>query len=122
MQTSTPSRNDLQGSLHTFGSLLSYLHMCFRSWAEGACCWRSHLCTNARAQCPLLSASQAFAGRWVVEPVAPGVAGGPSLATQLRYEIAVVPHLSIPSALVAHVVRCGLPANLIAIARRAEEV
>ena len=58
----------------------------------------------------------------MVEPVAPGVPGGPSLATLLRYEISVVPKLSIPSALVAHVIRCGLPANLTAIARRAEQV
>ena len=48
--------------------------------------------------------------------------GGGSLSTVLRYEVAVVPHLSIPSAVVAHVVRCGLPANLTAVARRAEEV
>jgi hypothetical protein len=66
--------------------------------------------------------AQEFSGRWVVEPCAPGVPGGPSLATNLRYEIAAVPQLSISSALVAYVLRCGLPANLIAIARRAEQV
>jgi hypothetical protein len=65
---------------------------------------------------------QEFSGRWVVEPCAPGVPGGPSLATNLRYEIAAVPQLSISSALVAYVLRCGLPANLTAIARRAEQV
>ena len=61
---------------------------------------------------------QEFDGRWVVEPGGSGAAP----VTTLRYEIALVPKLSIPSAAIVHVVRSGLPANIKAIARRAEEV
>ena len=42
--------------------------------------------------------------------------------TMLRYEISLVPKISIPSAALVHVVRAGLPANLKAVALRAEEV
>ena len=59
-----------------------------------------------------------FDGRWVVEPGG----SGDTPVTTLRYEIALVPKLSIPSAAIVHVVRSGLPANIKAIARRAEEV
>ena len=52
--------------------------------------------------------------------VEPGGSGN-SPVTTLRYEIALVPKLSIPSAAIVHVVRSGLPANIKAIARRAEE-
>ena len=62
--------------------------------------------------------AQEFDGRWVVEPGGSGDAP----VTTLRYEIALVPKLSIPSAAIVHVVRSGLPANIKAIARRAEEV
>ena len=61
---------------------------------------------------------QEFDGRWVVEPGGSGDAP----VTTLRYEISLVPKLSIPSAALVHVVRSGLPANIKAIARRAEEV
>lgn len=61
-----------------------------------------------------------FSGCWLVSPSPPPAEGGPSLSTILRYDVAVVPHLSVPSALVAHVVRNGLPANLKAIAAEAE--
>jgi len=62
--------------------------------------------------------AQEFDGRWVVEPGG----SGDTPVTTLRYEITLVPKLSIPSAAIVHVVRSGLPANIKAIARRAEEV
>ncbi len=52
--------------------------------------------------------------------VEPGGSGAAPVTT-LRYEIALVPKLSIPSAAIVHIVRSGLPANIKAIARRAEE-
>ena len=61
---------------------------------------------------------QEFSGRWVVEP---GGSGDAPITT-LRYEISLVPKLSIPSAALVYVVRSGLPANMRAVARRAEEV
>lgn len=65
---------------------------------------------------------QEFAGQWVVEPD-PSVRDGRSLgATKLRYEISVVPNWPIPSSVVSHLVKAGLPANITAIAERAEEV
>lgn len=42
--------------------------------------------------------------------------------TKLRYEISVAPKWSIPSTLISQVVKSGLPANICAIAERAEEV
>ena len=65
---------------------------------------------------------QEFSGKWVVEPD-PSVRDGRSLgATKLRYEISVVPKCPIPSSVVSHLVKAGLPANITAIAERAEEV
>lgn len=67
-------------------------------------------------------APQEFSGQWVVEPD-PTVRDGRSLgATKLRYEISVVPTWPIPSSVVSHLVKAGLPANITAIAERAEEV
>lgn len=66
--------------------------------------------------------ARGWSERWCVRCSPAPLEGGGSLSTVLRYEVAVVPHLSIPGAVVAHVVRCGLPANLTAVARRAEEV
>ena len=43
-------------------------------------------------------------------------------ATRLRYEISVVPKWPIPKSVVSHLVKAGLPANITAIAERAEEV
>ena len=43
-------------------------------------------------------------------------------ATRLRYEISVVPKWPIPKPVVSHLVKAGLPANITAIAERAEEV
>lgn len=66
--------------------------------------------------------AQEFSGQWTVEPD-PTVRDGRSLGTtKLRYEISVVPKWSIPSTLVSHIVKAGLPANICAIAERAEEV
>lgn len=65
---------------------------------------------------------QEFSGQWTVEPD-PTVRNGRSLGTtKLRYEISVAPKWSIPSTLVSKVVKSGLPANICAIAERAEEV
>ena len=60
---------------------------------------------------------QEYSGKWTVEadPMA-------SLSTLLRYEITIVPKLSIPSALVSCIVKAGLPANIMALAKRAEQV
>ena len=69
------------------------------------------------ASCP----SQEFSGRWVVEPD-PTVRDGLQFATILRYELSLVPRWPLPSALVTHVVQAGLPANIRAVAWRAEEV
>ena len=58
----------------------------------------------------------------MVEPD-PAVRDGRSLgATRLRYEISVVPRWPIPSSVVSHLVKAGLPANITAIAERGEEV
>ncbi|KAK9837252.1 hypothetical protein WJX81_001866 [Elliptochloris bilobata] len=62
-----------------------------------------------------------FSGRWVVEPD-PGVCDGLQFATILRYELSLVPRWPLPSALVTHVVQAGLPGNIRAVARRAEEL
>ncbi|CAL8464995.1 g4530 [Coccomyxa elongata] len=63
-----------------------------------------------------------FSGQWTVEPD-PTVRDGRSLGTtKLRYEISVAPKWSIPSTLVSQVVKSGLPANICAIAERAEEL
>ncbi len=43
-------------------------------------------------------------------------------ATKLRYEISVVLKWPIPSSVVSHLVKAGLPANITAIAEHAEEV
>lgn len=58
-----------------------------------------------------------YSGKWTVEadPMA-------SLSTLLRYEITIVPKLSIPSALVSCIVKAGLPANIMALAKRAEQL
>jgi ribosome-associated toxin RatA of RatAB toxin-antitoxin module len=60
-----------------------------------------------------------FEGRWVVEPD-PASPGG--LRSLLRYEAAVAPKMSLPATVVGYVVRAGLPANIRAVARRAEKV
>jgi len=41
--------------------------------------------------------------------------------TLLKYEISLEPKLSIPSAIVTCVVKAGLPANMMAMATRAEQ-
>eukprot|EP00884_Botryococcus_braunii_P019796 jgi/Botrbrau1/64/Bobra.0022s0057.1 len=61
-----------------------------------------------------------FTGQWVVEPN-PAVTEA-KMATVLRYEIYIVPKWSIPSTIVTSVVKAGLPANIRAIADRAEQV
>lgn len=60
---------------------------------------------------------QEYSGSWVVEP-------DPSAhtTTLLKYEISLQPKLSIPSAIVTCVVKAGLPANMMAVAKRAEQV
>jgi hypothetical protein len=58
-----------------------------------------------------------LSGRWVVEPDPAAAAGS---ATRLRYDISLKPRLSLPSTIVSYVVRAGLPANIKAIAARAE--
>ena len=62
-------------------------------------------------------ALQEYSGSWVVEP-------DPSAhtTTLLKYEISLQPKLSIPSAIVTCVVKAGLPANMTAMAKRAEQV
>ena len=64
---------------------------------------------------------QEFSGRWVVEPD-PAVRDSLQFATVLRYELSLVPRWPLPPALVTHVVQAGLPANIRAVARRAEQV
>lgn len=60
---------------------------------------------------------QEYSGSWVVE-------SDPSAhtTTLLKYEISLQPKLSIPSAIVTCVVKAGLPANMTAMAKRAEQV
>ena len=62
---------------------------------------------------------RSLAGRWVVTPVE-GTAGGPSLATALRYELTAVPAWRLPPSLVTAVVAAGLPVNVRAVAAAAE--
>lgn len=57
---------------------------------------------------------QELRGRWVVEPC--------GMASMLRYDVTVVPKQAIPFTLVNHVVRAGLPANILAVTQRAEQV
>jgi hypothetical protein len=64
--------------------------------------------------------AQVFSGRWVVEPD-PTVQNGLELAAVLRYELSLLPRWPLPAALVTHVVQAGLPANIRAVARRAEQ-
>lgn len=52
--------------------------------------------------------------------VEPGGSGAAPVTT-LRYEISLVPKFSIPSAALVHVISNGLPANMKAVAHRAEE-
>ena len=66
-------------------------------------------------------AAQQFSGRWILDPD-PSVQNGLSLATVLRYEVSIVPKWSLPSTIITTIVRCGLPANVRAIATRAEQV
>ncbi|DBB03663.1 TPA: hypothetical protein ACH3X3_010990 [Trebouxia sp. C0006] len=58
-----------------------------------------------------------YSGSWVVEPDPAA-----HTTTLLKYEISLEPKLSIPSAIVTCVVKAGLPANMMAMARRAEQV
>ena len=51
------------------------------------------------------------------DPASPG-----GTSTLLRYEVSLAPRLSLPSTIVTYVLRCGLPANINAMARRAEQV
>lgn len=44
------------------------------------------------------------------------------MASMLRYDVTVVPKQAIPFTLVNHVVRAGLPANILAVTQRAEQV
>lgn len=60
-----------------------------------------------------------MSGRWVVEPDPSSAVG---MATLLRFDICVRPKVMLPGAIVSYVVRAGLPANIQAVARRAEEV
>lgn len=60
---------------------------------------------------------QEYSGSWVVEP--DPIA---QTSTLLKYEISLQPKLSIPSAIVTCVVKAGLPANMMAMAKRAEQV
>ncbi|KAL4445809.1 hypothetical protein ABPG77_009008 [Micractinium sp. CCAP 211/92] len=62
---------------------------------------------------------QEMSGRWVVEPDPSSAVG---MATLLRFDICVRPKITLPSAIVSYVVRAGLPANIQAVARRAEEI
>ncbi len=57
----------------------------------------------------------------MVEPD-PAVRDSLQFATVLRYELSLVPRWPLPPALVTHVVQAGLPANIRAVARRAEQV
>ncbi|KAL4859881.1 hypothetical protein ACK3TF_000138 [Chlorella vulgaris] len=60
-----------------------------------------------------------LSGRWVVEPDPSSAA---SMATLLRFDITVQPKIALPSSVVSYVVRAGLPANIQAVCRRAEEI
>lgn len=66
---------------------------------------------------PDMTLLQEYNGSWLVEP-------DPSAPTTtlLKYEISLEPKLSIPSAIVTCVVKAGLPANMMAMAKRAEQV
>ena len=65
---------------------------------------------------------QEFTGQWVVEPAARPANNNQHPASILRYEISIVPKLPVPPSIVSQVVKCGLPANLDAVASRAEQV
>lgn len=66
----------------------------------------------------ILALLQEFTGQWVVEP-ATSNSGTECL---LRYEISIAPKVPIPASVVTQIVKCGLPANLNAVANRAEGV
>lgn len=60
-----------------------------------------------------------LSGRWIVEPDPSSAAGMSSI---LRYEVSLQPDLPLPNSIVSYVVRAGLPANIKAVAQRAEAV
>ncbi len=61
-----------------------------------------------------------YQGCWVVEPD-PSVRQG-THATLLHFEATLQPKQNLPSTIVSHVLVAGLPANILAVARRAEEL
>lgn len=83
--------------------------------------WEESLPMGARALHFVLVEGdfELFEGRWLVE-ADPTVRQG-MLATLLRYEARLQPKASLPSAIVSQVLVAGLPANILAIARRAEQ-
>ena len=77
---------------------------------------------RARLIWPPVRGAQEFSGQWVVEPD-PAVRNGAGLpASTLRYEVSCAPVWPIPATLVSRLVRSGLPANICAVAERAEAV
>lgn len=60
-----------------------------------------------------------LSGCWVVEPD-PSSSSGQS--SQLRYDILIVPQLPLPSSIVSYIVKAGLPANIKAVVKRAEQL
>lgn len=76
-----------------------------------------HSCPARYHPCVTCRILQEYSGSWVVEtdPAA-------HTSTLLKYEISLQPKLSIPSAIVTCVVKAGLPANMMAMAKRAEQV
>ena len=60
-----------------------------------------------------------FYGRWIVES---DVSSAADRATFLRYDIVIKPKFNLPSRIVSYIVKAGLPANIRAIADRAEMV
>jgi ribosome-associated toxin RatA of RatAB toxin-antitoxin module len=61
-------------------------------------------------------------GRWIVQPNPSSSSGSRGQSCLLRYDISLSPRLSLPATIVSYIVKAGLPANINAVIRRAEQL
>lgn len=61
-------------------------------------------------------------GRWIVQPNPSSSSGSRGQSCLLRYDISLSPRLPLPATIVSYIVKAGLPANINAVIRRAEQL
>lgn len=61
-------------------------------------------------------------GRWTVQPNPSSSSGSRGQSCLLRYDISLSPRLPLPATIVSYIVKAGLPANINAVIRRAEQL